>query len=302
MTATVLFVDDEAMVLQALRRALRGQPIDWDMHFCDSATSALQLLEHERVDVVVSDMQMPEIDGAELLARARAMQPQTVRVVLSGFKDKTVAFQTVSAHRLLTKPIMCTSLVQQIDAALEGAAGATSNRRLVTETDLLPTTRQSLQNLREALASRTARAHDIVRVALGDPVLAVKLLQLGNSGLLGNRPAGADISACVSAIGMDTLRALVESSSIANAFDIDDPRDAQVVALQQHAREAALGKTAEAALGPLVHVVGSLLALGSDEPSASGSPPCANNFDLTCSLLRLWGIPNSVVDAVDTCH
>jgi len=296
MTATVLFVDDESMVLQALRRALRSQPIDWDLRFCDTVDGALELLENDPVDVVVTDMQMPGINGADFLARAKALQPDTVRLVLSGFKDKAVAFQTTSAHRLLVKPIMCTSLVQQINAALEGIGPESVNRRLVTETGLLPTTRSALADLRATLTSSTARVHDVVGLALNDPVLAVKLLQLGNSGLFGQRPAGTDLADCVSAIGMDTLRELVESLSIAYATD-DDVQDGRIAALQEHARSAAVDKTGAESLGALVHVVGSLLTLETEASPTTSLPACADHAGLTQSLLQLWGVPTSVVDA-----
>ncbi len=77
----VLFVDDEPQVLEGLRRMLRAYRREWTMHFCEGAEQALAAMAEEPFDVVVSDMQMPGMDGAELLTRVRDQYPDAVRIV-----------------------------------------------------------------------------------------------------------------------------------------------------------------------------------------------------------------------------
>src|SRR5205085_8798952 len=88
------------------------------MSFVGSADEALDELGCEPYDVVVSDMRMPKIDGARLLARVRELYPTTVRIVLSGQAEmEMVARAAAVAHRLLAKPCDADALVAVIERA-----------------------------------------------------------------------------------------------------------------------------------------------------------------------------------------
>ena len=78
---TILFVDDERNVLSAIRRSLRKE--DWNLVMATSAREGLQVLQDQRVDLVVSDMRMPEMDGAAFLRQVKDLYPQTIRIALS---------------------------------------------------------------------------------------------------------------------------------------------------------------------------------------------------------------------------
>ena len=80
----VLFVDDERPLLDGLRGRLRGLRSRWEMVFVESASRAITELELGAFDVVVSDMRMPGMDGAQLRAAVAERWPATVRIVLSG--------------------------------------------------------------------------------------------------------------------------------------------------------------------------------------------------------------------------
>jgi len=99
---TVLFVDDEAAVLQGLRYALHGYRRRWNLVFLTSGTAALEALESTTFDLVVSDLKMPDIDGVELLTRVRSKQPAAVRIILSGNVEHVV--EDGVAHEALRKP------------------------------------------------------------------------------------------------------------------------------------------------------------------------------------------------------
>src|SRR5436190_341918 len=81
-TNTVLFVDDEPAILEGIGVVLRKEP--YEIVTAAGPIKALEILASRRVDVVVSDERMPNMSGAEFLARVREAYPDTVRIVLTG--------------------------------------------------------------------------------------------------------------------------------------------------------------------------------------------------------------------------
>ena len=81
----ILFVDDEIRILEGLKRMLRGQRREWEMTFVDSGLAALDALAASRFDVVVTDMRMPRMDGAELLSVVQNVETPTM--VITGEAD-----------------------------------------------------------------------------------------------------------------------------------------------------------------------------------------------------------------------
>ncbi len=84
-TGSLLFVDDEPNILSSLRRLFR--PLGYTVFTAHSGAEGLEILETESVDLVVSDMRMPEMDGARLLAEVAERWPQVVRFLLTGYAD-----------------------------------------------------------------------------------------------------------------------------------------------------------------------------------------------------------------------
>ena len=91
----ILFVDDEAPVLDGLRTRLYRESGRWTMVFVDSGARAIAELEQAAFDVIVTDMRMPGMDGAELLQNVSERWPQTIRIVLSGYAELQQALRLV---------------------------------------------------------------------------------------------------------------------------------------------------------------------------------------------------------------
>ncbi|HZQ45565.1 MAG TPA: response regulator, partial [Verrucomicrobiae bacterium] len=100
----ILFVDDEPLVLQGLQRMLFSMRREWDMRFATDGHEALKMLAESPADVVVSDMRMPQMNGAQLLNEVMRLYPKAVRVILSGFSDQEMIMQCVGGtHQFLSK-------------------------------------------------------------------------------------------------------------------------------------------------------------------------------------------------------
>ena len=104
--SVVLFVDDEAKVLSALRRAMEGQE-GFSCRFAASGEEALRVLQEIHCKVIISDVKMPGMNGLELLGRIKKLYPNIVRAVLSGHADIKLVLDAVNQggiDRYLTKP------------------------------------------------------------------------------------------------------------------------------------------------------------------------------------------------------
>ena len=113
---TLLFVDDEPKVLQGLQRQLRPMRHEWDMNFAENASQALEFMSARPVDIVVSDMMMPGMDGSELLKAIIQLRPQTVRIILSGHSDREAVLRLVGpAHQYISKPCDADELRRAIE-------------------------------------------------------------------------------------------------------------------------------------------------------------------------------------------
>ena len=101
----ILLVDDDPIVLRAIRRLLLGGRPGWEIDMAESGEAALMLLESKTYDVVVTDLHMPVIDGVALLGRLKTEQPSVMRVIHSSHVESLTPEQSQDlAHAVLTKP------------------------------------------------------------------------------------------------------------------------------------------------------------------------------------------------------
>jgi len=102
---TVLFVDDEEKVLASLKRGLLDEP--YEILFAGSGKEAIEILEQSQVQVIVTDMRMPEMGGLELLKAVKKEYPHIIRVVLSGYADTDMLLAAINhgeIFRFISKP------------------------------------------------------------------------------------------------------------------------------------------------------------------------------------------------------
>lgn len=196
----ILCVDDEPNILSALRRMfmLAG----FEVEEASSGSQALQKLEQKEFHLVLSDMQMPEMNGADFLAQVRRRWPKVMRLMLTGTADLKAAISAINEgeiYRYLTKPWNDEEVISTVKAALERFA-------LVSERDqLLELTKQqnlSLANmvdtLEEKVKERTSELRSSYDELRSSYIASVKaystLIGLRNSSLLSHSKAVADLA------------------------------------------------------------------------------------------------------------
>jgi response regulator RpfG family c-di-GMP phosphodiesterase len=196
-TASILLVDDEIAILDGLRRQLRKR---FDVYTANSGAEALELLTSVPVAVVVSDMRMPQMDGATFLAGVRARYPDTVRILLTGETDTQAAIKAVNEgqiYRFLTKPCPSDVLVDEISSAVE------LNRLVTAEKELLGTT------LRRTVEALTATLSLAQPAAFGRAVRITRTVTELAEALQIPEPWALEVTAMLAHLGAVTLPANV---------------------------------------------------------------------------------------------
>lgn len=135
MNARVLFVDDDPQILSAFKRGLRKR---FDLHTAEGPAAGLKAIEEDgEFAVVVSDQQMPEMDGITFLRQVKAKNPLTVRMMLTGNADQKTAMEAVNEghiFRFMTKPCAPDDLAKAVEAAKEQYRLVTAERDLLEQT------------------------------------------------------------------------------------------------------------------------------------------------------------------------
>ena len=208
----VLFVDDEVFVLDGLKRMLRRMRTQWEMDFVDSGEAALQMMAQKEFDVIVSDMRMPNMNGAELLNEVKDLHPNTIRFILSGYSDKDLILKSLdSTHQYLAKPCDPETLKTRILRAtsLQESISNDALKNLISQLGELPT----LPALYEEILS-LLRQPDVSSECLSDAIkkdigMTAKILKFANSGYVGLKRKISGMNDAVSYLGMDYIRSII---------------------------------------------------------------------------------------------
>jgi HD-like signal output (HDOD) protein/ActR/RegA family two-component response regulator len=208
----IIFVDDEPRVLEGLSRMLRSKRNEWTMTFVESGAAALEVMAREQVDVIVTDMRMPVMDGASLLERAKNLYPGTVRLILSGHGDLSPIMRVAGvAHQYLSKP--CDAKI--LEATIRHARALNdllhSPRLLLAVGQIrsLPTVPAVYQELTRCLRDPEASLRSVAQIVARDAGMSVMMLKLVNSAFFGQPKQTHSVERAVSLLGVDTVLGLV---------------------------------------------------------------------------------------------
>ena len=327
----VMFVDDSPNVLSGLRRMLHKMSDEWEMEFAEDAHTALAKMAEKPFDAVISDMRMPEVNGAQLLQKVAELYPGTVRFILSGHSDQELILQSVSCtHQFLAKPCEPAQLISSIKNSfmIRGLLADEELKRQIACIPSLPTLPSTYNKLMAALGSETISLDTVARIVSEDVGMTAKILQMVNSAFFG-LPTHVDSPLrAVSLLGVETIKALVLTAGVFDQFTISDLGNLSLERIYAHsmsvgvmaqkiARRLKLEKRLvdDAMLAGMMHDIGKPIllmhfreTLGSAlKISAESQIPLyaaeeqvmgVSHAEIGAYLLSLWGEPDSTVEAV----
>ncbi len=327
-TASLLIVDDDRLVLRSLARALRRARPQWRIDVHERPADALSALEQNAYDIVISDLDMPEIDGAELLNEVQRRRPSVVRIAFTGSQDAKHALRLVGpAHQYLRKPLSPAELLETMERAI-GLRSHLHNplvARIVSRKNALPMISSNYVRLVDAIEREDIE--EAVSCARGDAALAARVMQLASSALFGRMHAPRDLRSAVMVIGVNTLRALVLEQAVVTRLA---PSTSTISVDEIQSRGMVTGVIAREAMRVsdlrdvafivgLLHGVGHLVLAarapklyrravqvaetrGISLPEALLSTLDVTEAEVGAYLLGLWGLPQVVVDVIARQH
>lgn len=169
-SARILCVDDEPNILSSLRRLFRAK--GYAVVVANSGQEGLAVLEAEPIDLIISDMRMPEMDGAQFLEKVRQRWPETLRLLLTGYADVQSIIHAINRgeiYRYITKPWDDNDIILIVQQALERKGLEKEKQRLEALTrrqnEALKELNRTLEAKVEARTAELKTAHDSLIVA-----------------------------------------------------------------------------------------------------------------------------------------
>lgn len=323
----IVFVDDEPGLLAGMQNLLRKDRQRWEVLLADGGGAALAILAGSPVDVIISDMRMPGMDGAELLTRVKEQFPGIVRIILSGHAEPESLLRALPvAHQFLVKPCDGTTLRNVIERAcgFRDLLSDEALRSVVGKIGDLPSMPGIYWEMARMVGLENDSLTDVASVLERDVATTSKLLQLANSSHFNRGRSVNTVQEAIGFLGLDLVRNLILG---AHAFSALHPPESvpgfSMEALMAHsvltARVAQKilkqpGASAEAFTAGLLHDIGLLIALNAlpeqfeaaAQATRRGRPQAEAELDflgvehtrLGGYLLGTWGLPRRIVEAV----
>ncbi len=213
---SILFVDDEKAILKSLQRLFIDD--DFKLYFAQDGKEALKIMYENNIEMVVSDMRMPKMNGHQLLKEIQMLYPDTIRIILSGFSDEQEIYKAVldgSAKIYLLKPWEPLHLLDVVRHLFKFKDMLASKNILdfIEKIDQLPAVTDIYTKLCK-LVEKDASIAEISAIIEEDATIAAKILQLINSAYY-NKKIGS-VKQAVIYFGLNVIKDMVLSTSIFN--------------------------------------------------------------------------------------
>ena len=331
---SILFVDDEPNILDGLRRMLRSMRKDFELCFAENAKEALEMMENGEFDVVVSDMRMPGMDGAELLTEIQRRHPHSIRIMLTGQADEESTLRTIGVvHQFLAKPCDPEKLKNILlrASALHRLMIDGKLKDIVSSIDTLPSLPSVYAKLQEKIREPEVSLDDIGEIISQDIAMTAKILQLVNSAFFGLYQTVESPARAVKLLGLDTVKALVlvtqifsESKVETDYFSVQNllAHSMTVGVLSKKIAETETDEKESinnSYIAGLLHDIGKLILVSKMEEYYTDAVLLARqehiplrlaekkifqatHCDMGAFLIGLWGFPSDIVEAIGFHH
>ncbi len=217
----ILFVDDEEQVISSLKVLLEGK--EFECYYYNLPKEALRFLHTTKVDLIVSDMKMPEISGKDFLILASDISPESIKIIVSSYEEKPVVLDMLAngiAHYYFMKPWDNDDLITILDkfSNINLNLEQSKIKQYLRSFSKLPPPKAISLRLNKVLNSQDVNINLIVNELEYHPFLIAKVLQIANSVSFGVRKEIYSLREAIILIGLQQLRTLVISFELLKRF------------------------------------------------------------------------------------
>jgi HD-like signal output (HDOD) protein/CheY-like chemotaxis protein len=328
----ILIADADPRAVEAFREAL-GEP--WTVVGVASGSAALAEMKQQPYEVLIADLNLPELKDAELLNRVRRKYPKTVRIIAASSGDRErVVKRALGAHQFLHKPFDPKIIKDTINRALASDAWIDNDRlrELISRVRTLPTVPSAYLEITAVLRSASATTTEVSEIIARDMAMTTKLLQVVNSAYFGLPQKITEPEEAVAILGFETIKSMVMAIKLLGFYDKIKPGTFSIESVWQHS--TAVAQTAKAIVirhtndrslaevaftGGLMHDLGkAILAANFDEQYAGAQSLArkqqmpmpeieieifgATHGEIGAYLLGLWGMPMDLLEIAALHH
>ena len=331
----VLFVDDEKMVLDGLRRSLRPMRRIINVDFALGGKDALKILDERQIDILVTDIRMPRMDGTELLQEVKRRYPEVIRMILTGQADDEATKKAIHiAHQFLTKPcdLLILKTVLKRACLFHELITHPLLKKVVSGIDHLPSLPDIYIKIQQIINDTKSSINDIATIVEKDLAMSSKLLQLVNSAFFGYYQDIKTPAKAVHILGIETVKSLVLALKVFSQFEESTISRCFFYDLWQHSFETAIfsqtimdrvtcdkKRIEDAFVAGLLHDIGKLILASNMQKRFLEALEIAKNQNIELRraefrvfkashaevggyLLGIWGLPGDIVEAVTFHH
>jgi HD-like signal output (HDOD) protein/CheY-like chemotaxis protein len=323
----ILFVDDEQHIIDGLKRMMHSYKNEWDLYFALSGADGLQLMESNQISVIITDMRMPNMNGAELLEIVQKKYPEVIRIILSGHSDEELILRSINnVHQFLAKPCNSEIIVNTIRKTfyLKNFLNSKALEKIINGIKELPSIPDLYLKIESELNSNSVSLNKVAELISHDLGISAKILQIVNSAFFGTPVRIANIDNAVNMLGINTIKSIIlylNFNDYYKSYTAFRPyldkfwlhsfkvaRNAQIIS-QKENNNPFFSKEAYAA--GLLHDIGKFILLQYDGYASKilsnenvKITPLeyemlgVSHSEVGAYLLALWNLPNQIIEAV----
>ncbi len=331
MKRKILFVDDDQDILDGFRAMLHSKRKEWKCRFAINAKAGLELVKQEPFDVIVADMRMPGMDGADFLKEVEKIQPSTARIIISGYSEMQALLKSVKhAHQFLSKPCNSEIIIGAIRRVTEliHILNDDSIRAIVARLDSLPVLPDLYIKITQELESVDPDLNHIAQLVAMDGGMSATIMKTVNSSFFGFYENISSPVRAVILLGIETIKGLILGVQLLKEINMSDLAGYSVAKLWAHCLQTGYFAKTIAALesqddefmencfiGGMLHDVGKLILITQmqtlynpviEAVREEGGPIIqfeksklgVTHAEIGAYLLGLWGFKKEVVQGV----
>jgi putative nucleotidyltransferase with HDIG domain len=335
MKKNILLVDEDVLVLKALKRSLRRFKDQCNVSYAQSPQEALGQLDQDTIDVLITEVRLITGDCELFLRTFLKRYPGAARIVLTGYTDSDAIFKFAGlAHQLLAKPWSDEKLIETIQRAdlISRMLADERLKRRLNQIENFPSIPTVYTELTQKLNNSDASMEEIGAIVIRDPSLTIKLLQIVNSPYYGLPVPVTDPQKAATLLGLDILKGFVLTSGIFKQYEKRSTAGLCIHTLWRHSlksanivRQIAKSERLEkeivetSFIASLLHDVGKIIiasnfpeeykeicsrsaADGQSGWQAEQSVLGVSHAEIGAYLLGLWGLPLDIIKAVRKHH